>query len=115
LYYLQRLQSNLLDGRLSKRANTLQLGCAERYTCRRVGESCTNTHLREWWNFGPIRIVLIITVCHVVYSDSIRSRTQGGIFTTPGDAYTTPVDMWVKALGELFFSSAELNAFKLFY
>ena len=26
-------------------------------------------------------------------------RTQGGIFTTPGDAYTTPVDMWVKALG----------------
>lgn len=32
-----------------------------------------------------------------------RSRTQGGIFTTPGDAYTTPVDMWVKALGELFF------------
>lgn len=27
------------------------------------------------------------------------SRTQGGIFTTPGDAYTTPVDMWVKALG----------------
>jgi hypothetical protein len=32
-----------------------------------------------------------------------RSRTQGGIFTTPGDAYTTPVDMWVKALGEQFF------------
>ena len=27
------------------------------------------------------------------------SRTQGGIFTTPGDAHTTPVDMWVKALG----------------
>jgi hypothetical protein len=38
-----------------------------------------------------------------------RSRTQGGIFTTPGDAYTTPVDMWVKALGEQFFSSAEPN------
>ena len=32
-----------------------------------------------------------------------RSRTQGGIFTTPGDAYTTPVDMWVKALGEHIF------------
>ncbi len=27
-------------------------------------------------------------------------RTQGGIFTTPGDAYTTPVEMWVKAFGE---------------
>lgn len=38
-----------------------------------------------------------------------RSRTQGGIFTTPGDAYTTPVDMWVKALGE-HFSSAEPNS-----
>jgi len=24
-------------------------------------------------------------------------RTQGGIFTTPGDAYTTPVEMWIKA------------------
>ena len=32
-----------------------------------------------------------------------RSRTQGGIFTTPGDAYTTPVDMWVKALGRHIF------------
>ena len=27
-------------------------------------------------------------------------RTQGGIFTTPGDAYTTPVEMWIKGLGE---------------
>ncbi|KAL6306539.1 actin-like ATPase domain-containing protein [Sparassis latifolia] len=24
-------------------------------------------------------------------------QTQGGIFTTPGDAYTTPVEMWIKA------------------
>ena len=93
--------------RLSKRANALLLGCTERYTCRRVRHAGSlvqiRTPLREWWNFGPIRIVLIITLCHVVSSDSIRSRTQGGIFTTPGDAYTTPVDMWVKALGEHFF------------
>lgn len=27
-------------------------------------------------------------------------RTQGGIFTTPGEAYTTPVEMWLKGLGE---------------
>ncbi|KAG5638064.1 hypothetical protein H0H81_002032 [Sphagnurus paluster] len=25
-------------------------------------------------------------------------QTQGGIFTTPGDAYTTPVEMWIKGL-----------------
>ena len=41
----------------------------------------------------------------VVKAVLTRCRTQGGIFTTPGDAYTTPVDMWVKALGELFFSA----------
>ena len=40
---------------------------------------------------------------HVMWVVLTRSRTQGGIFTTPGDAYTTPVDMWVKALGEPFF------------
>ena len=38
------------------------------------------------------------------------SRTQGGIFTTPGDAYTTPVEMWVKALGMSLF-----NFFLQFY
>jgi len=39
-------------------------------------------------------------------------RTQGGIFTTPGDAYTTPVEMWIKGLGEHPFSiSAEPNFF----
>jgi len=27
-------------------------------------------------------------------------RTQGGIFTTPGEAYTTPIEMWLKGLGE---------------
>jgi len=27
-------------------------------------------------------------------------RIQGGIFTTPGEAYTTPVEMWLKSLGE---------------
>ncbi len=26
--------------------------------------------------------------------------TQGGIFTTPGDAYTTPIEMWIKGLGK---------------
>ena len=40
---------------------------------------------------------------HVMWVILTRSRTQGGIFTTPGDAYTTPVDMWVKALGEQLF------------
>ena len=32
-------------------------------------------------------------------SSLIRS-TQGGIFTTPGEAYTTPVEMWLKGLGK---------------
>jgi hypothetical protein len=40
------------------------------------------------------------SVCPLrVDSANLVPRTQGGIFTTPGDAYTTPVDMWVKALG----------------
>ena len=30
---------------------------------------------------------------------TLYGRTQGGIFTTPGDAYTTPVEMWLKAFG----------------
>ncbi|KAF9530785.1 hypothetical protein CPB83DRAFT_850311 [Crepidotus variabilis] len=29
-------------------------------------------------------------------------KTQGGIFTTPGEAYTTPVEMWLKGLDALF-------------
>ena len=29
----------------------------------------------------------------------LLSRTHGGIFTTPGEAYTTPVEMWIRALG----------------
>ncbi|KAG6895911.1 hypothetical protein C0992_011637 [Termitomyces sp. T32_za158] len=29
-------------------------------------------------------------------------RTHGGIFTNPGDAYTTPVEMWIKGLAHLF-------------
>ncbi|KDR71605.1 hypothetical protein GALMADRAFT_75013 [Galerina marginata CBS 339.88] len=29
-------------------------------------------------------------------------QTQGGIFTTPGEAYTTPVEMWLKGLDGLF-------------
>lgn len=35
----------------------------------------------------------------VSHPDRICSRTHGGIFTTPGEAYTTPVEMWIKALG----------------
>lgn len=31
---------------------------------------------------------------------AVRCRTQGGIFTTPGEAYTTPIEMWIKGLGE---------------
>jgi hypothetical protein len=30
---------------------------------------------------------------------SFGSSTSGGIFTTPGEAYTTPVMMWIEALG----------------
>ena len=43
------------------------------------------------------------------------SRTQGGIFTTPGDAYTTPVDMWVKALGvsSFHFQLVQRNQFSI--
>ncbi|KAI0710667.1 actin-like ATPase domain-containing protein [Earliella scabrosa] len=33
---------------------------------------------------------------------SFYYRTQGGIFTTPGDAYTTPVEMWLKGFDLLF-------------
>ena len=35
-------------------------------------------------------------------------RTQGGIFTTPGEAYTTPVEMWLKGLGgsHIFFGAS---------
>ena len=34
-----------------------------------------------------------------VLRNTMLCRTHGGIFTTPGEAYTTPVEMWVKALG----------------
>jgi len=37
---------------------------------------------------------------HVDQIEMAFSRTQGGIFTTPGEAYTTPVEMWLKSLGE---------------
>jgi hypothetical protein len=51
----------------------------------------------------PVPSVLACQYTRVVKVVLTRCRTQGGIFTTPGDAYTTPVDMWVKALGEHFF------------
>ena len=35
------------------------------------------------------------------YEFTTGGRTQGGIFTTPGEAYTTPVEMWLKGLGKL--------------
>lgn len=34
-------------------------------------------------------------------ADCPEYGTQGGIFTSPGEAYTTPVEMWIKGLGEL--------------
>ncbi|KAH9917468.1 actin-like ATPase domain-containing protein [Fomitopsis serialis] len=30
-------------------------------------------------------------------TELLEYQTHGGIFTTPGDAYTTPVEMWIKA------------------
>jgi xylulokinase len=37
----------------------------------------------------------------LIASPLFRShRTQGGIFTTPGEAYTAPIDMWIRATGE---------------
>jgi hypothetical protein len=39
--------------------------------------------------------------CHADRNSACR--TQGGIFTTPGEAYTTPVEMWLKGLGKLDF------------
>lgn len=38
---------------------------------------------------------LVLTDVELIF----RCRTHGGIFTTPGDAYTTPVEMWIKAIG----------------
>jgi len=37
----------------------------------------------------------------IILLDDGYDRTQGGIFTTPGEAYTTPVEMWLKGLGKL--------------
>jgi len=50
----------------------------------------------------PRRPPLLIAVDH---------RTQGGIFTTPGDAYTTPVEMWIKGLGESSFRFDRLGSY----
>jgi hypothetical protein len=82
------------------------------FTCRLsgigwVGFDRAFTRPPEQWSLVPF--VPHGGESHVMWVVLTRSRTQGGIFTTPGDAYTTPVDMWVKALGELFFSSAEPN------
>ena len=99
--------------RLSKRADTSHLGCLGWCWTLHVSSSAPSV----LGSLAQIRVCEsggicshsysylhgVHMSCHVVHSDSIRSRTQGGIFTTPGDAYTTPVDMWVKALGELFF------------
>ncbi|RXW18264.1 hypothetical protein EST38_g7592 [Candolleomyces aberdarensis] len=35
-------------------------------------------------------------------SELSEYQTHGGIFTTPGEAYTTPVEMWIKGLDALF-------------
>jgi xylulokinase len=48
--------------------------------------------------FGPYHCSFLMSAC----------RTQGGIFTSPGEAYTTPVEMWLKGLGEshVFFGAS---------
>lgn len=45
---------------------------------------------------------LVGSECIDFDADLPEYQTQGGIFTTPGDAYTTPVEMWIKALDLLF-------------
>lgn len=51
--------------------------------------------------YGSVDAALV----HITTSDRPLTfpldRTRGGLFSTPGDAYTTPVDMWVKAMGEI--------------
>lgn len=49
--------------------------------------------LRQWRPSSGAYSAVCVPVCF------IYSRTQGGIFTTPGEAYTTPLEMWVKAFG----------------
>ncbi|KZT66507.1 actin-like ATPase domain-containing protein [Daedalea quercina L-15889] len=40
----------------------------------------------------------LVGVEHVDFdTELLEYQTHGGIFTTPGDAYTTPVEMWIKA------------------
>lgn len=30
-----------------------------------------------------------------------HSRTRAGLFNAPGDTFTTPIEMWIRGLGEL--------------
>ena len=84
---------------------------APRFYRRRESRARRRRMCRLWFwvVWIPVRFLFPLPFC-VLYSILFRSwltdvlacvshRTQGGIFTTPGDAYTTPVDMWVKALG----------------
>ncbi|EKM74838.1 hypothetical protein AGABI1DRAFT_95331 [Agaricus bisporus var. burnettii JB137-S8] len=40
----------------------------------------------------------LVGVESVDFDTELDYQTQGGIFTTPGDAFTTPVEMWIKGL-----------------
>ena len=44
----------------------------------------------------------------IILLDDGDCRTQGGIFTTPGEAYTTPVEMWLKGLGKFIVATHSL-------
>jgi hypothetical protein len=46
----------------------------------------------------PSHIFVLVLVIDFFFT--VDCRTQGGIFTTPGEAYTTPVEMWLKGLGK---------------
>jgi xylulokinase len=43
---------------------------------------------------------VIFTAAVEFDTDLPEFQTRGGLFTAPGDVYTTSVEMWLKALGE---------------
>ena len=62
------------------------------------------SRVRGFWHrasWVPVRFPCLLSGLPGALIRSILDiRTQGGIFTTPGDAYTAPVEMWIKGLGE---------------
>jgi xylulokinase len=43
---------------------------------------------------------VIFTAAVEFDTDLPEFQTRGGLFTAPGDVYTTSVEMWLKALGK---------------